>query len=478
MPEIGDLYEILQIHPTAQPEVVEAAYRRLARIYHPDVNPDPDAPNRMKELNIAYEALSDPESRERYDRDRTSRQQRERDEEQAQAERQSRAEQSRIEHEQQSYVIWEEEMQRKARTEQRRRSRRTDQQSSMFSSDTTPFRRVVEQIDRRAQTNKEKGDLFEYLVQGLLETDPIYKLRFRNVWLWYDWPGRNNRPDTGVDIVAVDNQGQTVAIQCKYRNNPDAVLNRNDISEYISELATRAYDKGVIFSTAKDLSTNAKEHLKRLEKSVEHVGFSELEDSPFVDWTQFDVSCATQISLSEVWLEIEREKEKRQQTPPERPWQPSVAPPTNVSASKAGQRQRSYVSPSTDLLASVLELPAWVLLSGVALLGLLLIAGVLLFVPGALATLVTWLLALFRVVVGIILAAMILGALYVALKYEPELGIVGGIGICVIALVLLSVDGAKVFLDRYLSEEYAAFLFLGGLVVAIVGGIRKASNGY
>ncbi len=61
-----DYYEILQVHPQAGPEVIEAAWRKLARRYHPDVNKYPDAEERMKEINIAYEILSNPEKRKQY----------------------------------------------------------------------------------------------------------------------------------------------------------------------------------------------------------------------------------------------------------------------------------------------------------------------------------------------------------------------------------------------------------------------------
>ena len=62
-----DYYEILQVHPSAEPEVVEAAYRKLAGKYHPDRNPNPTAEEKMKKLNLAREILSDPEKRKRYD---------------------------------------------------------------------------------------------------------------------------------------------------------------------------------------------------------------------------------------------------------------------------------------------------------------------------------------------------------------------------------------------------------------------------
>src|SRR5262252_2936326 len=62
------LYEILQVDPRAEPEVLEAAFRRLARKYHPDVSPTSDSVERMKELNAAYQVLRDPARRADYDR--------------------------------------------------------------------------------------------------------------------------------------------------------------------------------------------------------------------------------------------------------------------------------------------------------------------------------------------------------------------------------------------------------------------------
>lgn len=61
-----DYYKILQVHLTAEPEVIKAAYERLARKYHPDVNSSPAALARMKELNEAYEVLGNLEKRRRY----------------------------------------------------------------------------------------------------------------------------------------------------------------------------------------------------------------------------------------------------------------------------------------------------------------------------------------------------------------------------------------------------------------------------
>jgi|GEM_PF-2243538 len=65
-----DYYAILQVHPEAEGIVIEAAYRRLAREYHPDVNRAANAHDRMVLINEAFEVLSDAARRRSYDHER------------------------------------------------------------------------------------------------------------------------------------------------------------------------------------------------------------------------------------------------------------------------------------------------------------------------------------------------------------------------------------------------------------------------
>ncbi len=66
-----DLYHALGVAPDAEREVIDAAYRALARKYHPDVNRAPEAQRRMQTINDAYAILRDPAQRRAYDRARS-----------------------------------------------------------------------------------------------------------------------------------------------------------------------------------------------------------------------------------------------------------------------------------------------------------------------------------------------------------------------------------------------------------------------
>ncbi|WP_134043504.1 DnaJ C-terminal domain-containing protein [Helicobacter pullorum] len=61
------LYETLEVSPNATSDEIKKSYRRLARKYHPDINKEKDAEEKFKEINAAYEILSDEQKRKQYD---------------------------------------------------------------------------------------------------------------------------------------------------------------------------------------------------------------------------------------------------------------------------------------------------------------------------------------------------------------------------------------------------------------------------
>ena len=64
---LNDYYSILGVDPSATVDDIRRAFRQLARKYHPDVNPDPDAEERFHEINTAYQVLMDTALRAEYD---------------------------------------------------------------------------------------------------------------------------------------------------------------------------------------------------------------------------------------------------------------------------------------------------------------------------------------------------------------------------------------------------------------------------
>lgn len=66
MKKFLDYYSILQVHHSAELDVISSAYKKLSKKYHPDLNNAQEAIDRMKIINIAYDTLSNPEKRERY----------------------------------------------------------------------------------------------------------------------------------------------------------------------------------------------------------------------------------------------------------------------------------------------------------------------------------------------------------------------------------------------------------------------------
>lgn len=93
---------------------------------------------------------------------------------------------------------------------------------------------VLGDLRGAALDERDKGDKFERLIAAYLRNDPEWTTRFSDVWLWSEWPGRNGRPDTGIDLVAKNrDRDDFTAIQCKFYE-ADRKVAKEDIDGFLS----------------------------------------------------------------------------------------------------------------------------------------------------------------------------------------------------------------------------------------------------
>ena len=161
------------------------------------------------------------------------------------------------------------------------------------------FRRVINRIDEVSDNTTEKGGLFEKVVKAFIVQDKARSERFSHVWLWYDWPGRNNRPDIGIDLVAQErDSGNLVAIQCKFRK-PGTTLYLDDIATFLTALGHTEFSEGVIVSTTENWGPNVENALKSRDKPVARWGVWHFENSS-IEWSKFRLGNPSNLASKEV----------------------------------------------------------------------------------------------------------------------------------------------------------------------------------
>ena len=150
------------------------------------------------------------------------------------------------------------------------------------------FADILDAIRASSDNEVEKGQKFEAVTKSFLKHDPLYKSLFTDVWLWSEWPGRQGRPDTGIDLVAenVDDDKFT-AIQCKCYL-PDQTVSKPDIDSFLSTSGTTEFSKRLIVSTTEKWNKNAEETLEAQQIPVARIGVAAFEASA-IDWSEYDI---------------------------------------------------------------------------------------------------------------------------------------------------------------------------------------------
>jgi predicted helicase len=159
------------------------------------------------------------------------------------------------------------------------------------------FQKVLDKYRKLSFSQQDKGARFERLMQAYLMTDPRFASRLKSVWMWNDFPGRNDLggSDTGIDLVAKTLEGDYWAIQCKcYQES--AVIDKPAVDSFLStssrqfkneELQTVRFSHRLWISTTNNWGRNATEAINNQNPPVSRINLFDLVEAP-VDWSKLE----------------------------------------------------------------------------------------------------------------------------------------------------------------------------------------------
>ncbi|WP_159717144.1 DEAD/DEAH box helicase [Actinomyces marmotae] len=147
---------------------------------------------------------------------------------------------------------------------------------------------ILDALYFEARTERGKGTSFERLVRQFLLTDPRYAERFDEVWMWSDWPGRDGRPDRGIDLVARERQtGELCAVQCKFYD-PERSVSKKDVDTFLAESGTGEFSSRLFVSTTEHWNRAAEQTVAHQAVPVSRIGLQDLFSST-IDWDSFSL---------------------------------------------------------------------------------------------------------------------------------------------------------------------------------------------
>ncbi|WP_104133046.1 type ISP restriction/modification enzyme [Cryobacterium sp. M91] len=153
----------------------------------------------------------------------------------------------------------------------------------------TSIHDLLDEYAQMARDTREKGFLLERLVRAYLTTDPVWTARFEEVWLWQDWPGRDGKVDTGVDLIAKERYGDGFcAIQCKFYA-PTHSIDKGDIDSFFTASGKHPFTSRMVISTTDKWSKHAADALVDQHVKTWRVGVDELAQSD-IDWSQYSLA--------------------------------------------------------------------------------------------------------------------------------------------------------------------------------------------
>lgn len=159
------------------------------------------------------------------------------------------------------------------------------------------FLKILEEYRKIAFSERDKGDRFERLMQAYLQTDPKYASKFKNVWLWNEFPGKADLGggDTGIDLVALTHEGGYWAIQCKCYQT-DSYIDKPAVDSFLStssrafkneQLQTTGFAQRLWISTTNKWGSNAEQAIRNQNPPVTRINLFDLIEAP-VDWEKLE----------------------------------------------------------------------------------------------------------------------------------------------------------------------------------------------
>ncbi|MGI9548675.1 MAG: DEAD/DEAH box helicase family protein, partial [Bdellovibrionales bacterium] len=158
---------------------------------------------------------------------------------------------------------------------------------------TRSLKSILQEMKDSSKSSTEDGSKFEKLMKEALKADSSIAGKFDQVYLWKDWEYNNDERDTGIDLVAIDDQTKEfVAIQCKSFKE-DTEITLKHISTFTSKANTtfkvngkqKSFSKMILITTTNgELAPNAKSHFNNQKIPHSVISLYDLENSNIADW--------------------------------------------------------------------------------------------------------------------------------------------------------------------------------------------------
>ncbi|MFC1918123.1 DEAD/DEAH box helicase [Chloroflexota bacterium] len=167
------------------------------------------------------------------------------------------------------------------------------------------FDQIIEKYRKLSFSERDKGDRFERLMQTYLQTDRQYAFLFKKVWLWNEFVGKLDLggSDTGIDLVALTNEGDYWAIQCKcFQEN--STIDKPAVDSFLStssrefkneNMQTTRFTHRLWISTTNKWGPNATEAIRNQNPPVTRINLHDLAEAP-VDWEKLDQGIHGEVS--------------------------------------------------------------------------------------------------------------------------------------------------------------------------------------